>query len=89
MDQIILTDNGKKVLKFMQNHDEVLVGKDMIEMTGVKGIYPVLNSLVRHGLVENAELVTRDFVNNKGESKPKDYKTYRLTEAGRAFIVQE
>ena len=89
MDQIILTDNGKKVLKFMQNHDEVLVGKDMIEMTGVKGIYPVLNSLVRHGLVENAELVTRDFVNNKGESKPKDYKTYRLTEAGRTFIVQE
>ena len=89
MDQIILTDNGKKVLKFMQNHDEVLVGKDMIEMTGVKGIYPVLNSLVRHGLVENAELVTRDFVNNKGESKPKDYKTYRLTEAGRTFIVQD
>ena len=73
----------------MQNHDEVLVGKDMIEMTGVKGIYPVLNSLVRHGLVENAELVTRDFVNNKGESKPKDYKTYRLTEAGRTFVVQE
>ena len=89
MDQIILTDNGKKVLKFMQNHDEVLVGKDMIEMTGVKGIYPVLNSLVRHGLVENAELVTRDFVNNKGESKPKDYKTYRLTEAGRTFVIQE
>ena len=89
MDQIILTDNGKKVLKFMQNNDEVLVGKDMIEMTGVKGIYPVLNSLVRHGLVENAELVTRDFVNNKGESKPKDYKTYRLTEAGRTFVVQE
>ena len=89
MDQIILTDNGKKVLKFMQNHDEVLVGKDMIEMTGVKGIYPVLNALVRHGLVENAELVTRDFVNNKGESKPKDYKTYRLTEAGRTFVVQE
>ena len=89
MDQIILTDNGKKVLKFMQNHDEVLIGKDMIEMTGVKGIYPVLNSLVRHGLVENAELVTRDFVNNKGESKPKDYKTYRLTEAGRTFVIQE
>ena len=84
-----MTDNGKKVLRFMQNHDEVLVGKDMIEMTGVKGIYPVLNSLVRHGLVENAELVTRDFVNNKGESKPKDYKTYRLTEAGRTFVVQE
>ena len=42
-DKIILTDNGKKVLVFMQNHDSTLVGKDMIEMTGIKGIYPVLN----------------------------------------------
>ena len=89
VDDIILTDNGKKVLAFMQKNDVVWVGKDMIDKTGIKGIYPVLNSLVRHGLVENAELVTRDFVNNKGESKPKDYKTYRLTEAGRTFVVQD
>ena len=86
-DQIILTDNGKKVLVFMQDHDSVLVGKDMIELAGIRGIYPVLNSLVRHGLVENAEPVTRDFTNNKGETKPKDYKTYRLTEFGRKFSV--
>ena len=56
-------------------------------LTGIRGIYPVLNSLVRHGLVENAEPVTRDFTNNKGETKPKDYKTYRLTEFGRKFSV--
>ena len=88
-DKIILTDNGKKVLVFMQDHDLTLVGKDMIEMTGIKGIYPVLNSLIRHGLIENGEPVTRDFTNSKGDTKPKDYKTYRLTEFGRKFSVND
>lgn len=89
IDTIILTDNGKKVLSFMQNHDSILVGKDMIDLTGIKGIYPVLNSLVRHGLIENAEPVTRDFTNQKGETKPKDYKTYRLTDFGRSFSIND
>lgn len=88
-DKIILTDNGKKVLVFMQTHDSTLVGKDMIEMTGIKGIYPVLNSLIRHGLIESGEPVTRDFTNSKGDTKPKDYKTYRLTEFGRKFSVND
>jgi len=87
MDKITLTDNGKRVLGFMQEHDEVMVGKDMIELTGIKGIYPVLNSLIKHGLVMAAEPVVRDFTNNKGETKPKEYKTYVLTDAGRAFIL--
>ena len=85
MEQIILTDNGKKVLAFMQEHDEVFVGKDLIDLVGIKGIYPVLNSLIKNGLVEPAEPVVRDFTNNKGETKPKEYKTYQLTEAGRTF----
>ena len=80
-----LTDNGKRVLAFMQEHDEVLVGKDMIEMTGIKGIYPVLNSLINNGLVEPASPIVRDFTNNKGVTQPKEYKTYRLTDAGRAY----
>lgn len=88
-DRIILTDNGKKVLRFMQEHDEVLVGKDMTVLTGVKGIYPVLNSLIRNELIEHAEPVTRDFTNSKGETKPKDYLTYRLTDFGRAFKVSD
>lgn len=88
-DKIILTDNGKKVLKFMQAQDKTLVGKDMIEMTGIKGIYPVLNSLMKHGLIEAAESITRDFTNTKGETKPKDYKTYRLTEFGRTFLLND
>ena len=85
MDKIVLTDNAKSVLEFMKLHDEVLVGKDMIDMTGIKGIYQVLNSLIKHELVEQAEPVTRPFTNNKGETKPKEYKTYRLTEFGRNY----
>ena len=87
MDNIILTDNSKRVLIYMQEHDEVLVGKDLIELVGIKGIYPVLNSLIKHGLVVNAESVVRPFTNNKGETKDKEYKTYALTDAGRAFQI--
>lgn len=85
MDEIILTDNGKTVLKFMQDHDEVLVGKDLIDLTGIKGIYPVLNSLKNKGLINESEPITRDFTNSKGETKPKAYKTYQLTDLGRHF----
>lgn len=87
MDEIILTDNGKRVLAYMQDHDTVLVGKDMIDETGIKGIYPVLNSLIKKGLVEQDTPVIRDFTNNKGETKPKEYKTYRLTDKGRMLSL--
>lgn len=85
MENITLTDNGKRVLGFLQENDKVFVGKDLIELTGIKGIYPVLNSLKKHGLVAEGEPMVRDFTNNKGETKPKEYKTYCLTDAGRAF----
>lgn len=85
MEKFLLTDNAKKVLSFMQEHDEVLVGKDMIDMTGIKGIYPVLNSLIRNGLVEQGESVVRPFTNIKGVTAQHEYKTYKLTDAGRAY----
>ena len=87
MDNIVLTDNGKIVLKFLQNHDQVWVGKDLGESTGVKGIYPVLNSLINKQLVQSCEPISRDFTNNKGETKPKEYKTYSLTDSGRCFVI--
>lgn len=87
MDQIVLTDNGKVVLEFLQTHDDIWVGKDMMEMTGIKGIYPVLNSLIKKGLVEQDKPVTRDFTNNKGQTLPKEYKTYKLTEFGRSYCL--
>lgn len=89
MDEIILTDKGKLLLKYMQSHDEVLVGKDLIDFTGIKGIYLVLRSLISKKLVEECEPVTRDFTNIKGETKPKEYKTYRLTDFGRKFSIED
>lgn len=86
-EQIVLTDNGKVLLTYLQSHDQVHVGKDLIELTGIKGIYPVLNSLVRNGLVEPCESITRAFTNSKNETKDKSYKTYQLTEKGRNFII--
>lgn len=84
---ITLTDNGKRVLAYMQAHDKVFVGKDMIELTGIKGIYPVLNSLIKHNLVMHGDPEIRPFTNNKGETKDKEYQTYCLTDAGRTFSI--
>ena len=65
-DKIILTDNGKKVLAYMQSHDRLLVGKDIAEETGIKGIYPVLNSLVNKGEANlKQELQTTKETNQK------------------------
>lgn len=85
MDDIILTDNGKILLKYMQSNDQVHVGKDLIDLTGIKGIYPVLNSLIRNGLVIQAKPLSRNFTNSKGEIQLKEYKTYQLTDKGRSY----
>ena len=87
-DKIILSDKGKIALKYMQEHDQLLVGIDLIDILG-KGLYPVLSSLIRKNLVENVEPETRDFTNSKGEVKQKEYKTYRLTEFGRYFNIED
>lgn len=84
---IILTDNGSKVLKYLQEHDSVYVGKDLEGLTGVKGIYPVLTSLKNKGLVKQEGTLERNFTNNKGEVSLKTYKTYCLTDLGRHFEV--
>lgn len=85
--KVVLTDKGQELLKFMQLHDTLQVGKDLIDLTGIKGIYPVLNSLKSRGFVEEGEPVVRDFTNNKGETKPKEYKTYQLTDEGRNYKI--
>ena len=86
-DRIILTDNGKKVLIYLQethrlNSNLDIVGKDIGEATNIKGVYSVLESLVRRNLVEKGQPVERLFTNNNGETKPKMYKTYRITQIG-------
>lgn len=87
MEQFILTDNGKKVLSYMQKKNTTVVGKDMGEELEMKGIYLVLKSLIKKELVTNDVTIVRDFTNNKGETKPKEYKTYKLTDLGKNYII--
>lgn len=88
-DKIILTDNGKRLLTYMQEHDQVWVGKDLVDLTNIKGIYPVLNSLIFNGLVIHSEPISRVFVNARGQKKNQEYKTYVLTELGRNYQIED
>lgn len=81
-----LTDNCKKVLEFLQDNDKEWVGSELADETGVKGIHPVCNSLVKRGLVQKGS-VEREFTNKKGEKGIKAYVTYSLTEDGRDYIA--
>lgn len=86
-EEIILTDNGKVVLAFMQNNDQTLIGKEIGELTNIKGIYSVLTSLIRRELVCADQPVQKPFTNNKGVETMKEYKTYKLTEKGKQFKI--
>ena len=47
-EKIVLTPNGMKVLEYFQSFEDgniQIVGKDLIDILNIKGIYPVLNSL--------------------------------------------
>ena len=68
MDKLTLTDNGQRVLSFLKDNDKVWVGKDLIDSTGIKGVYPVINSLIKKGLVVECESIQRNFTNTKGET---------------------
>lgn len=83
-----LTDNSKKVLAFLQENDSEWVGSDLAEASGVKGVFPVLNSLIKRGLVVKGAGLTRPFTGKDGATADHDYKTYLLTEAGRDFIIE-
>lgn len=94
-EQIILTPNGEKVLSYFQEDWKKegkfspLVGKDLIEILNIKGVYPVLTSLKKKGLIAEVASTERLFVNNKGVNQLKEYKTYTLTEKGRDFPISQ
>ena len=81
-----LTDNCAKVLLFLQQNDKEWVGSDLSEAAKVRGIHPVMNSLVKKGLAAKGATV-RDFTNNKGVTVPKEYVTYFLTDAGKEYNI--
>lgn len=89
MEKIILTDNGQKVLMFLQQNDHniVWVGKDIGDKLGLKGVYSTLESLIKNGLVEKCDMTIRPFVNSKGIEQMKAYQTYKITDFGIAFEI--
>lgn len=89
-EKIVLTPNGMKVLEYFQSLEDgniQIVGKDLIDILNIKGIYPVLNSLKMKGLVNEVASTERSFVNNKGVIQLKEYKTYSLTQKGKDFPI--
>lgn len=89
-EKIVLTPNGMKVLEYFQSLEGgniQIVGKDLVDILNIKGIYPVLNSLKMKGLINEVSSTSRLFVNNKGVSQVKEYKTYSLTQKGKDFPI--
>lgn len=85
--KIILTDNGERLLSFLQKNDSTWTGKELESLTEIKGIYFVINSLAKNGLVEYVEDAEKEIINSKGEKVSRSYKAYHLTEKGRSFII--
>ena len=82
-----LTDNCKKAMAFLQANDQEWVGSDLGEAAGIKGIHPVMNSLFKRGYVVKGTTV-RPFTNKAGVTADKEYVTYSLTDAGRAYVEE-
>lgn len=89
---ITLTDNCKKVLKYMQekskDNQNIFIGKEMSEKLNIYGIYPCLETLIRKKLIINFIPALLPFTNYRGEIKMKEYKTYSLTEKGKKFTIK-
>lgn len=82
-----LTDNSIAALSFMQDNDSEWVGADLGDAANVKGIHPVMNALVKRGLIVKGSTI-RPFTNKKtGVTLNKEYVTYALTDAGRSYRI--
>jgi DNA-binding PadR family transcriptional regulator len=70
----------------MYRNEQTFVGKDLIELVGIKGIYPVLRSLCDKGLIEKKEPIIRDFISKDGKVCQNEYKTYHITDSGKSYV---
>ncbi len=86
MENFILTPNCRIVLDYMYKNEQTFVGKDLIELVGIKGIYPVLRSLCDKGLIEKKEPIIRDFTSKDGKVCQNEYKTYHITDSGKSYV---
>lgn len=85
----ILTPGCKTVLEFLQeNEREYWVGVDIAAKLGVKGIYSMLNSLIKKGYVINGDVEEREIIEKNGKRSVYPYVTYKLTQKGRDANVE-
>ena len=82
---IVLTDNCMTLLQFLQNNDHVWIGKELYDTLNMPGIYSVINSLIRNGLVQYCGDTVCEVPDKNGNICSRTYKTYSLTDAGRAW----
>jgi predicted transcriptional regulator len=56
-----LTNNGVKILKFMQSHEGNFFGYEIAQAVGIKdrGVHGIMNSLFKRGFVGKTEAVER------------------------------
>ncbi len=80
-----LTPKSELVVSTLRAADEPVVGLDLGEQLGMKGIYGILTSLIKKGLVEIVDTVERIVPNAKGENVVREYKRYALTDKGLGY----
>lgn len=92
-ERINLTEKSAMVLAFLQGNPGGYFGDQIADATDLnpRGIHGVLNSLVKHGLIEK-EKALREVaaVDKDGNEKTveKEYTVYSLTDAGTAFVIE-
>ena len=86
---IVLTDNCMTLLQFLQNNDHVWIGKELNDTLNMPGIYSVIKSLIRNGLVQYCGDTVCEVPDKNGNICSRTYKTYSLTDAGRAWSFQQ
>lgn len=92
--EIVLTEKCKAALRYLKDNDngtDGYVGEDIATALELnpKGIHGVMNSLVKNGLVGKGAFVQREAVSKDGKKQIKDYVTYHVTDAGRAFVIAD
>lgn len=84
-----LSEKMIAILKFMQANEGSHLCADIASALGLeaKSVNPVLTALVKRELVVVDGDAQRERVNKKGETVISTYKTYALTEAGAAEVI--
>lgn len=83
-----LTEKGLNALGYLKENTDGAIGLDIAEALGLgKGVYGVLNSLVKRELVGKLDnKITRKVIGKDGVEVEREYVSYFATEAGMNFV---